>query len=176
MKSIKKYAKYLKLFLVFIVAPMSLYIFVQNIINWTKGYVPKNVIQNVPIFKAISPTTKTLGMVIDTIIPFIILIFGFISFIKILDLFKKGEIFTTNVFYQFKTLTKLALIWVIYNPLGYTLLLLTITINNPKGHRYLGLSFSSQDALNILLFGLFLLVTSLMYEGLRLKKESDFTV
>ncbi|KKP24448.1 MAG: hypothetical protein SZ59_C0002G0294 [candidate division TM6 bacterium GW2011_GWF2_28_16] len=176
MTSIKKYAKYLKLFLIFIVIPMLIYIFIKNITNWVNGYIPKEILATVPVFKPISSSIKTLAIIIDTIIPFIILFFGLIYFIKILDLLKTGEVFSKNVFYFFKKLTTTALVWVIYHPIGYTILLLTLTINNPKGHRYLELGFSSTDALNILLFGLLLIMTSLMHQGLLLKKETDLTV
>ncbi|MBD3273172.1 DUF2975 domain-containing protein [Candidatus Dependentiae bacterium] len=176
MKTIKKYATMLKLFSILIVIPLMLWIFIRNLKIWIQGNIPKKILLHFPILtKRISPMTKTLGVIID-LVPFFIFFLGIYYFIKILDHLKKGNVFTTNTFYIFKKLTKIALIWVIYHPLSFTLLGLVMTLNNPKGYRYLSVNISSYDALNILLFGLFLIVTSLMHEGLKLKKEQDLTV
>ena len=183
MKTIKKseetfnvYATFLKLFSIFIVVPLMVWVFVRNLMSWFQGIIPARIISKFPILtKSISPLTKTFGVIID-LVPFFIFFLGIYYFIKILDHLKKGDIFSTDVFYIFKKLTRIALIWVIYHPLSYTLLGLVMTLNNPKGHRYLIVEFSFSDALNILLFGLFLIITSLMHEGLKLKKEQDLTV
>ena len=176
MKTIKKYATFLKFFSIFIVIPLILYIFIRNLMSWFQGVVPSRIVTKFPILtKSISPLTKTFGVIID-LVPFFIFFLGIYYFIKILDCLKKGNIFNANVFYIFKKLTRISLIWVIYHPLSFTLLGLVMTLNNPKGYRYLVVEFSFSDALNILLFGLFLIVTSLMHEGLLLKKEQDLTV
>ncbi len=175
-KTFNVYATFFKLFSIFIVVPLMLFIFVRNLMSWFQGIIPARIISKFPILtKSISPLTKTFGVIID-LVPFFIFFLGIYYFIKILDHLKKGDIFNTDVFYIFKKLTRIALIWVIYHPLSYTLLGLVMTLNNPKGHRYLVVEFSFSDALNILLFGLFLIVTSLMHEGLKLKKEQDLTV
>lgn len=176
MNKIKKYAAWLKLFSIFVVIPLMFFVFIRNLATWFQGFVPSRIALKFPILtKNISPLTKTFGVIID-LVPFLIFFLGIFYFIKILNCLKKGELFSVNIFYAFKKLTRIAFIWVLYHPLSYTLLGLVMTLNNPKGHRYLVATISHSDALNILLFGLFLIVTSLLHEGLVLKKEQDLTV
>lgn len=176
MKTIKKYALFLKLFSIVIVIPLMLFIFIKNLMSWFEAPIPVKIMLRFPILtKTISPITKAVGVIID-LVPFFIFFLGILYFIKILNFLKKDMAFTADVFYAFKKLTSIAFIWVIYHPISYTLLGLVMTLNNPKGYRYLSFIFTSADALNILLFGLFLIITSLMHEGLKLKEEQDLTV
>ncbi|MBU4269458.1 DUF2975 domain-containing protein [Candidatus Dependentiae bacterium] len=177
MINIKRYALFLKIILILGCIPTFVHGFFKTTINWINGLVPKNVAAGLEIFyQSITPTVKALCIFIDVVIPSIILIFGFIYFVKILNLFKKGEIFSKPVFLCFKRLARVAFIWVIYSPISFILLGLIVTMNNPKGSRYLAIGFNTQDILNIIVFGFFSIITSIMYEGLVLKKQSDLTV
>lgn len=176
MKKIKKYAFLLQLFSIIIVIPFMSYMFIKNLISWFQGPLPIKILLLFPVLtRNVSPATKAFGIILD-LIPFLLFFLGMFYFIRILNYLKKNLLFTSNVFFLFKRLTYIALFWVIYHPISYTLLGLVVTLNNPKGYRYLSFVFTYSDALNILLFGLFLIITSLMHEGLKLKEEQDLTV
>ena len=84
--------------------------------------------------------------------------------------------FSRNVFSLFRKISRIALAWAIYGPVKSIIMSLVLTIHNPPGSRIVSLTVSSNDIINIFIVGFFFVITSLMYEGYKLKNEQDLTV
>ena len=189
LKNIKSYAKFLKIFSIIILLPI---IFVKPIITWFVNIEPlfykysefwsgirgigaavsysyESTMQAMPL------TSKFCGFGID-VISVLIILWGFWFFIKVLNCFQSGEIFSQQIFYFFKNMSKAALVWTIYQPISFMLKSLALTLHNPPGQRMIVAQLSSPDIVNIFIVGFFFVITSLMYEGYKLKKDQDLTV
>ena len=95
---------------------------------------------------------------------------------KLFDLFSKREYFSLKVVNFIKKAGLFYLIKTVFYPFYEILLSFFTTMDNPEGHRMISVSFSLNNLADILL-GLILFVTaSIMYEGVKLKNESNLTV
>ena len=70
----------------------------------------------------------------------------------------------------------LLFIWTVYAPIKGICMSIISTLHYPPGKRLIAISLSSQDIFNIFMVGFFLVITSLMYEGFKLKCDQDLTV
>ncbi|MHA1558536.1 MAG: DUF2975 domain-containing protein [Alphaproteobacteria bacterium] len=103
--------------------------------------------------------------------------FSIISLKIIFENYKKAAIFTiTNA----KHYRRLGLLFfldaLIAKPLGGMLMVLSVTLSNPPGHRYITISFGS-PSLEAIFYGIIILVISwVMLEATKLNEENRFTV
>ena len=118
---------------------------------------------------------KVIGFVIDGFGLFI-LCMGIIAFNKLMKLLKSQIIFTSESIQLLSNLSKLALSWALYSPMRGTLLSLVTTIHKEAGNRIISAQFGLKDMINIFVFVCIILITTLMQEGLKLKKEQDLTI
>lgn len=115
------------------------------------------------------------GFAID-IFGLVILCFGIIAFNKLLKLLKSQIFFTSDTIKLLSTLSKLALTWTVYNPTRGTLLSIITTLHKEVGNRMISFQFGLKDMINIFIFVCMILVTVLLQEGFKLKKEQDLTI
>lgn len=187
MKTIKAYAKFLEVFCWVIIIPFvigtSIYNWFFDQTYWVKLYSTYNsytrsflLYQSLSFKNIMLPSfLKSLGIIVH-LISLTLLLWGLLSLISVLRKYKQGDIFSLDVFRKFKSVSKIAFAWALYQPIKHTLLTLVATMHNPPGKRVLTLAINSNDVINIFLVGFFLVMTSLMYEGYKLKKEQDLTI
>ena len=182
MKSIKSYARFLDLVCKFFLIPTMFLAFiwkwtrdlkcVPHFINiWSTGvsYSWESNISSMPLL------SRFLGILVDGV-SYGLIIWGFICLIKLLNYYRRGNVFSLETFSLFRKLSKIALIYTIYEFFGYMLMSLISTMHNAPGERMLAVQIGSGDIKNIFVVACFFVITSLMYEGYKLKKEQDLTV
>jgi hypothetical protein len=184
MKSVGFYAKLLKIISIFLVIPTIIFSFYYK---WFLGSGIEAVLKKHDFWCGVSYTfdsnilspvpmiSKILALLVDGF-SYIIFILGFIYFIKILNYYQQGKIFSEQTFLAFKWISRLAFLRAIYTPIKYSLLSIITTFHNPVGQRVLSATIGSDDIFNIFIVGFFLLITSIMYEGYKIKKEVDQTI
>lgn len=182
MKSIKSYARFLDLFSKFFLIPGLIAIF---LFKWIFDGVPgfektyncfmgfsyswESNISSMPIL------SRCLGMIVDGV-SYGLIIWGFVVLLKLLGYYRRGNVFSLETFSLFRQLSRIALIYTIYDFLNNMLMSLISTMYNAPGERMLSASIGSGDIQNIFIVACFFVITSLMYEGYKLKKEQDLTV
>lgn len=191
MSTIKSYARFLEIFCIVLVVPLTTAAFIYK---WFGGTMPiyndiadcsKKVtayyglsfIHNSAPSQTILPaaSSRLLGAFIDAI-SVALLLWGCICFIKVLRYYQRGEIFTANTLALFNNMSRIAFAWAIYEPFKFTLLSIVTTLSNQEGQRVIALGFTSNDVIHIFIVGFFLIITSLMHEAYTLKNENDLTV
>ncbi len=102
---------------------------------------------------------------------FFIAVAGILTFNTLMQRFKGGEFFSHSIVQLLNRLSRIALCWALYNPIKQMLLSLIIT----RAHS-ITLCISASDIINSFIFSIFVVVTLLMQEGLKLRHEQDLTV
>lgn len=184
MKNIKWYANLLKI-LCYILVPLLTIGFIMKWWFFEKIYYIPNEsaayakyfgehfdLLNLPVNNLL---IRILGFLIDGV-AFFILIWGFITLIKLMNYFSKGEIFSQQTINLFSRLSKLAFTWAIYTPIKDSFITTIMSLQNPPGHRIIQFAFTSSDIFNIFIFGFFVVISLIMQEGYKLKSEQDLTV
>lgn len=118
---------------------------------------------------------KLLGFAVDGIALGIICT-GIFAFNRLLSAIKNGIFFTSDIIQLLSTISKFALVWAIYNPIRTTLLSILTTLHKGPGNRIISFQFGLKDMINIFIFVCIILVTALIKEGFKLKKEQDLTI
>jgi len=95
---------------------------------------------------------------------------------EIMNSAQQHEIFSTLVVTQFATISKLAFSLALYEPISRILLSVITTLHNEPGQRVLAVSFVFSDLINILIFGLLMVITLLMQQATSLQNEHNLTV
>ena len=118
---------------------------------------------------------RLFGLIVDGI-AFGIVCAGGLFFYRLLKRFQTGEFFSSEVIQLLHTLSRIALCWVLYYSLRKILLSVITTLHKGPGNRVLSVEFSTGDIINIFIFICFVLITALIQEGSKLKKEQDLTI
>ena len=190
MSTIKAYARFLEIFCIVLVIPISS---VSFIYKWFGGNIPiyydiadcskkvtvytglSFVYKSAPSQTALAIAARLLGTLIDGL-SVALLLWGCIYFIKVLRYYQQGEIFSANTISLFNKMSRIAFAWALYEPFKFTLLSIVTTLSNQEGQRVISLGFTSNDVIHIFIVGFFLIITSLMHEAYTLKNENDLTV
>jgi hypothetical protein len=180
LKSIKSRARFLELFLFFCI-PLIIGSFIYT---WTYGMI-KDFSATDGLSALLPPPTictaslsmfeRLLGMFVDGVSVFL-LVWALFCFIRILQGFQRGEIFAQHTLYLFAKMSRVVFAWALYDFFESIPLSLATTISHPVGHRVLGVSITSSNVINIFIVGCFLVISSIIYEGVRLKNEQDLTI
>lgn len=151
-------------------------IFVKLLFFCTSTYtVTKWLIKFIPPITTMPITHRLAGLFVDSV-GIIVLIFGLISFVRLMRCFQNGEIFSQSAITHLQRITKIALIWALYTPINGSLLSIIMSLQNPPGQRLITVTFWLHDVINIFIFGLFVIIVSIMKEGSRLQQEQDLTI
>lgn len=182
MKNIKSYARFLELFCYIAVIPAMIFLtiykwfvdcfpwFERSHAFWVRfAYTFNLSVGPMPML------SRFLGVVIECV-SLGLFLWGVICFIQVLRLYQHAQIFTQQIFLLFRKISRIALAWAIYEPIKVTLGSLVATLHNPVGKRIIMVSVEHTDIINIFLVGFLLVITSLIYEGFKLKQEQDLTV
>jgi hypothetical protein len=184
MKSIHARARFLEIFSTYIGIPIIILSFVYR---WTCGTIvdfsanPFGFFSliNTPSLRiptaALQPLARIFGMLVDGI-GVVLLFIATLYFIKILRAFQHNEIFSPRTLFLFTTMNRLIFAWALYNFFESIPLSLATTFLNPIGKRALVFEFTSGNLIDIFIIGCFLVISSMMREGARLKQEQDLTV
>lgn len=190
MSTIKSYARFLEIFCLVIVLPLTAIAFAYK---WFGGAMPvyydiadcskkvtvytglSFVYNSAPSQSALAIASRVLGALIDGV-SVALLLWGCICFIKVLRYYQRGELFTANTIALFNKMSRIAFAWALYEPFKFTLLSIVTTLSNQEGQRVIALGFTSNDIIHIFIVGFFLIISSLMHEAYELKNEHDLTV
>jgi len=106
----------------------------------------------------------------------LLFLWGCIYFIKLLNLYCKGELFSQKILMFYRKIVWIGFLWTLYSPIKLSLLSVISTINNPAGQRLLSVTLRGEDIFHIFVVGSFLVLHSLTREAYKLKQEHDLTV
>lgn len=118
---------------------------------------------------------RIIGLLIDLVSLGIITI-GIINFNKLMTRLLEGNFFTLDIIKLLHKLSKLALCWAIYNPIKHTLLSIVTTFHKGIGNRVISVEVGIKDVINVFIFMCLMLITAIMQESCKLKKEQDLTI
>lgn len=182
MKSVKSYARFLEWFCYIAVIPAMIFV---SIYKWFYDKFPW--FSNTHSFHAsvsysffYDMTTRpmlarVLGVAVESV-SLGLFLWGILCFVQVLRCSQQGKFFTQKIFLSFRKISRIAFAWALYQPIKGMLESLIVTFHNPPGERVLELSITSYDIINIFLVGFLLVITSLIYEGFKLKQEHELTV
>ncbi len=183
MKNLQSYARFLEIFCMIIIMPLTLLTF---IFRWMPSEIARQAYESpTGVFYTLylSPfsleTVSTLSRLFAAFfdgISFILFFAGCIYFIKLLRCYRRGELFSANTLLLFKKISRIVFVWTVYSPIKFTFINLILTFHRPVGQRELAIALSPNDIVNIFIVGFFLIMTSLMHEAYTLKHEQDLTV
>ncbi len=118
---------------------------------------------------------RLLGMLIDSGVLFLWLMILW-NVVAIMKKFERNELFSTSMVTLFAAMSKYSFYLALYVPINRMLLSVIITLHNAPGHRILTASFGTADLFNILMFGIFAVMTLLMQHATVLQNEQNLTV
>lgn len=97
-------------------------------------------------------------------------------FLKILDLYKKGLIFTKEVIGLLKKINIIVIAWSVYQLFFDTIASLAISVFKPTGQRYISFSISFDDVIHLFVVLILLMLLHLLQEAHKMKSEQDLVV
>ncbi len=118
---------------------------------------------------------RIVGMIVDSGISIMLLMILW-NIIKVMKKFEHNELFSNSLVNFFVKMNTYAFCLALYVPLNRMILSVIITLHNAPGHRILTASFGSADLFNILMFGIFMVMTLLMQHATVLQNEQNLTV
>ena len=156
MNKIQKYAHFLELFCLIIVVPLLVLSFLYK---WFYGDIPvyhdiADCAKKVTVYTGLSlfytatpllPSTKIITRLLAALIDGISLglfLWGCFSFIKLLRLYKQGELFSHNTMSLLNKLSRIAFAWTLYEPIKFTLLSFVTTASIHNGIRIISLGIT----------------------------------
>ena len=119
-----------------------------------------------------APLTDRLLALIFALIPALTTTWGLLALARLFRAFAQGEIFSLPALRALSTVT-LALFWsvvasfVMQAPITYL-----ISMHNPPGHRFVSLSFGSDDVATLFLAGVTFVIARVMAEARRIAEEN----
>jgi len=190
MISAKKYARILELLCMYVALPIAIFLMLYR---WLLSEIP--IVRDIsdmthrailhasfgcfyrtePWSKSFQWVARLLGIGID-FISISLLVIGALYFIRILRLFQHNKIFSPDSLRYFMMMSRIALIWAIFSPIKFTLLSFVTTMFDQFGCHLIAFGITSNDIINIIVAGLFVILTSLMHEATELKHEHDLTI
>jgi len=118
---------------------------------------------------------RILGMIVDSGIS-VLLIMILWCIAEIMKKFEHNELFSVSMVETFTMMSKYAFCLALCVPINRIILSVIITMHNAPGHRFITASLGSADLFNILLFGVFAVMTHLMQRAAVLQDEQNLTV
>lgn len=190
MNKIQRYARFLEIFCLVIVVPLLVLSFLYK---WFYGDIPvyldiADCAKKVTVYTGLSffytatpllPSTTMVTRLLAACIDGVSLgffLWGCLTFIKLLRLYKRGELFTLNTMALLNKLSRIVFVWTLYEPIKFTLLSFVTTASLHNGVRIISLGLTSNDIFHMFIVGFFLVITSLMHEAYEIKNEHDLTV
>jgi len=118
---------------------------------------------------------RIMAMVVDSGVS-VLLVMILWNIIEVMKKFERNELFSNSLVNFFVKMNTYAFCLALYVPLNRMILSVIITLHNAPGHRILTASFGSADLFNILMFGIFMVMTILMQQATALQNEHNLTV
>lgn len=124
----------------------------------------------------LTPLSRTIGLG-GSLIGFLPLFWGLIILKQLFKNYREGDVFTAINARKYKTLGWLCVIGgFITLPLSNMLMVLSATLSNPPGHRYISINFGTPNLEVILVGAIIILISWIMTEGFKLQEEKNFTI
>ena len=141
----------------------------EKTIQTPEGYVNLSNVSWTPLLQLLGFGADMIGL-----LPFLISLFILKAIFKN---YQKGEIFSVRNAIQYRRLGGLFLLdALLIKSLSQTLMVLSVTLTNPPGHRYLTISFGTPN-LTSLFYGILVIIVSwVMLEASKLHDEHKFTI
>lgn len=142
---------------------------INRMVETPKGYVNLNSI-------IWSNASKSLACSADliSILPFLI---SLILLKTIFQRYKTDEIFSINNATSYKRLGITFLLnGLVATPISNALMILAVTLSNPKGQRYLSIAFGTPNFMHIFYGIIIIVVSKVMLEASKMYKEQEFTI
>lgn len=130
---------------------------------------------NLPIIQSIPYSTRWICLGI-AMIKNVVAMFGFYHLIKLFKLYEKGQIFTLETIKEIKICAYAVFGWCIARFFTYILMVLALTINNPKGQRILSISFDTTDFSTLVIGIIAILIVQIMDEARKMKDEHAYII
>lgn len=113
---------------------------------------------------------------IASFLPAIPFMKGLKQLISLFENYQIGHVFTRRNAASYRNLSRSILAWVLLGVLGSTLATLIITLNNGPGKHVLSLTFVGSDVITLVLSGVFLLLSTVMFEAQVIADENAKTI
>lgn len=140
-----------------------------KIIETPEGYVNLSTVAWVPLLKLLGFCAEFIG-----VLPLLI---GLFFLKKLFINYRNSEFFTQKNAALYRKLGLLYLInALLIKPLSLALMVVTVTITNPPGHRYLSLSFGMPNLTSLFYGALVIIISWVMLEASKLHDEHKFTI
>ncbi len=111
------------------------------------------------------------------ILGFIPLLLGLLALKRLFKNYKKNSIFSYENAKEYRLLGWLFFFnAVFFKPLSNTMLVLSATLSNPPGHRYISLNFGTPNLEDLLCAFIILVISWVMAEGYKLKEDQSLTI
>jgi len=124
----------------------------------------------------LTPLSRCIG-VLGTVISQLPFFVGILILKNLFQNYKKGQIFSLQNAKDYQYLGGLFFLYgILAKPIGEMLMILTATLSNPPGHRYISLAFGTPN-LEVLFCGLLIVVISwVMIEAYKLQDDQKLTI
>ena len=149
---------------------MLAHVFEINVIP--RAYSSKGIM---PILHTLSVNEKLMGFFVS-LVPLAIELFVLHCLIKLFRLYERGEIFSLNNVTYIKNIGYALLLGQLINPFYQGIMGVVLTMRNPPGHRYAGITFDQTNLGIVLTALLVILISWVMAEGCRLREEQQLTI
>jgi hypothetical protein len=128
-----------------------------------------------PILHPLSTTTHLLGFLVS-MIPVTVTLFTLHYLIKLFGLYEKGEIFSLQNVNLIRNIGYTLFIGQLINPIYDVLISLTLTWNNPPGHRLASITVDQTNIGILLVAFMVILISWIMAEAYKLREEQQLTI
>lgn len=143
--------------------------FFKQIVETPEGMIDLSKIQFTPLSWTIGYSSEIVG--------FIPVFLGLLVLRRLFKNYMNNSIFTYDNAKDYRLLGWLFFFnAVFFKPLSDTMLVLSATLPNPPGHRYISLNFGTPNLEDLLCAFLILVISWVMAEGYKLKEEQSLTV
>lgn len=128
-----------------------------------------------PIMHALSFSDRILGFLVCSI-PMAVELFIVYSLIKLFRLYEHDEIFSINNVRYIRNIGYALLVSELINPIYQALMGIVLTMHNPPGHHFFGITWGSNNAAIILMAFMIILISWIMAEGCKLSEDQQLTI
>lgn len=111
-----------------------------------------------------------------SLIPLVFFIFKSYYLVRLFHLYQKGIIFSLGNVRYIRNIGVVMLLWEIANPFYQVLVTFILTSQNPPGHRFVTFSINNVDVTTTTTAVIIIVVSWIMYRGVELEKEQQYTV
>lgn len=127
------------------------------------------------IFHQLTASEKLLGFIVSTI-PMMVHLFILYTLVKLFRLFEQGIIFSLENVNRIRNIGYALLIGEIINPFYQIAMGFVLTLHNPPGKGFIGVTFAQNEIGTLLTAFLIILISWIMTEGCKLSDEQQLTV